>query len=55
MLSYPTECVDVDSASFLVSWAKIHWSSNQEDISDAILVNIQPTHLTPVVRPNLQT
>lgn len=54
LLSYPTEGVDVDSTGLLVSWTKVHWSCNQKDISDAILVDIQPTHLTAVVRSNLQ-
>lgn len=55
MLSYSTEGVDVDSTSLLVSWAKVHWSSDQKDISDAILVDIQPTHFTAIIRANLNT
>lgn len=55
LLSYPTEGVDVDSTGLFVSWAEVHWSSDQKDISDAILVDIQPTHLTAIVGANLQT
>lgn len=54
-LFYPTEGVDVDPASLFVSWAEVHWSSNQKDISDAILVDVQPTHLTAIVGSNLPT
>lgn len=53
-LSHPSEGVNVHSTGLFVPRAEVHWSCDQKQVGDAVLVNIQPTHLAAIVGPNLQ-